>query len=144
MTNGDELLTPIEVRGYNPLTFRKKVRTRKKELRDTIQSKISQKGLKIEKIRTRCKGKPLAIKINFNLLKSEEEGTSKKDLDNLVGVFCDVLSDYIIKNTTDDDLKGLGFMKDDEMIFEIHCTKKIVKKQENMGFTMSIFESSFA
>lgn len=143
MTKGDELLTPIDVKGYNPLTFRKKVRIRKIELRDIIQKQIDKKGLKIEKIRNRCKGKPLAIIVDFNLLKSEEEGTSKKDLDNLVGVFCDILSEYIIKNTTDDDLKGLGFVKDDEMIYEIHCTKKIVKKQENMGFTISIFESSF-
>lgn len=143
MTKGDELLTPIVVRYFNPLTFRKKTTIRKRELRDLIQTKISQKGLNIEKIRRRCKGKPLALKLDFSLLKSDEEGTSKKDLDNLVSVFCDVLSDHIIKGTNDESLKGLGLVTDDVMIYEIHCTKKIVNAKERTGFVLSLFESAF-
>lgn len=142
LTKGDELLTPIKVREFNPLTSRKHPRQRKINLKKTIQDKLIEKDLRLEKIQKRCKGNPLSVKIKFYLLKSGEEGTSKKDLDNLLKVFFDVLSDNMIKNNTDDELKGLGLMTDDEMVYEIHCRKKIVSKKEDMGFDISIYESS--
>lgn len=142
MTAGDELLTPIRIRGYNPLTSRKYPKDRKIELKKILETEINKKDLKLEKIQKRCKGNPLSIKIKYYLLKSNEDGTAKKDLDNLLKLLFDVLSDDMVKNNTDDKLKGLGLMTDDEMIYEIRCSKKIVTEEKDMGFDISIFESS--
>lgn len=141
MAKGDELLTPIRVREYNPVTSRKYPKKRKIQLKERLQEEIVKRDLKLEKIQKRCKGRPLSVKIRYYLLKSNEEGTAKKDLDNLLKILFDVLSDDMIKNNTDDELKGLGLMTDDEMVYEILCSKKIVTKREDMGFKISIFES---
>lgn len=142
MATGDELLTHIRIRGHNPLTSRKYPKDRKIDLKKILETEINKKDLKLEKIQKRCKGNPLSIKIKYYLLKSNEEGTTKKDLDNLLKLLFDVLSDDMIKNNTDDELKGLSLMTDDEMIYEIRCSKKIVTEEKDMGFDISIFESS--
>lgn len=141
LAKGDELLTPIRVRRYNPMTSRKHPKKRKTDLKKILSEEIVKRDLKLEKIQKRCKGNPLSVKIKYYLLKSNEEGTAKKDLDNLLKIIFDVLSDDMIKNNTDDELKGLGLMTDDEMVYEIHCSKKIVTSKEDMGFDISIFES---
>ena len=141
MAKGDELLTPIRVREYNPMTSRKHPKERKMRLKKILLEEIDKRDLKLEKIQKRCKGLPLSVKIRYYLLKSNEEGTAKKDLDNLLKILFDVLSDDMIKNNTDDELKGLGLMTDDEMVYDIRCSKKIVTEKKDMGFEISIFES---
>lgn len=142
MTKGNELLTPVKIRGFNPLTSRKHPKNRKIELKNVIYNKILEKKLVLEQIQQRCRDKPLAVKINFYLLQSDQEGNSKKDLDNLLKIFFDVLSIDMIRNNKESELKGLGLTIDDEMIYEIHATKKIVLQEEDMGFDVSIYESS--
>lgn len=144
MAKGDELLTPIRIRRFNPLTGSSDPRPRKLDLKQKIENELNARKLSFEEIRTRCQDKPLAIRITFNLLKSEDRGTSEKDLDNLLKIFLDVLSFSMINDSKDEMMRGLGFTIDDKMIYEIQCEKKIVSGQEDMGFVLSIYESSFS
>lgn len=142
MAENDEHLSTIRIKEFNPLTSNKHPRRRKIAMRNAIQEVLNEKKLKMPDIRKRCYGKPLGVKAKFYLLKSEMSGDSKKDLDNLLKILFDVLSDDMIQNNTDPDLKGLGFMKDDEMVFEVRSSKIIVKTKDEMGFSISIYETS--
>lgn len=143
MTKGDELLTTIRIRNFNPPTANSDPRQRKLVLKEKIENVLKERQISFEEIRTRCQNKPLAIRITFNLLKSGDRGTSEKDLDNLLKILLDVLSINMINDSNDEMMKGLGFTIDDKMIYEIHCEKKIVSNEENMGYILSIYESSF-
>ena len=137
---GDVFLQPLEVK-CNPLTSSKKKIERKKTIRDKIKQAI---GKDLEKIRKRSQGKPLFLDVTFYLVKSEEKGRSKKDLDNLLKILCDALSDDMVANNKNDELKGLGFMKDDECIFKINCEKILLeeKDKDKEGLRLSISEWS--
>ena len=142
LSKGDELLTPLKIRGFNPLTAGKNKRQRKIDLKERILKKIKEDNLKLERIRHLCKGNPLAIRAKFYLLETDASGTSEKDLDNLLKILLDVLSYNMIKNNNEERLRGLDFMKDDEMAYEIRCAKKIITKIEEAGLDLSIYESS--
>ncbi len=103
---------------------------------------MDEKKLKLSDIQLRCKEKPLGVKAIFYLLKSTMDGDSKKDLDNLLKILFDVLSYDMIQDNKDEDLRGLGFMKDDEMVFEVRSSKSIVTTKDEMGFEISIYETS--
>ena len=85
---GDVLLKKIELRKFNPATAGKNKRERKKKLRNKIGKKI---GKDIEKVRKRCHDTPLFLDVCFHLLRSSDIGRSKKDLDNMLKIVCDVL-----------------------------------------------------
>lgn len=135
---GNVLLETIEVRKFNPVTSGKHIVDRKIALKNAIEKKIS----KIVKVRERCKDKPIAINVKFYLLKTRETGRSKKDLDNLLKVLCDVLPERIIANSTEEKYKGLGLISDDSFIYEIHCAKKVVLHENEEGLDLQIYESS--
>lgn len=142
MVNGDELLTPLKIRGFNPLTARKNKRQRKIDLKNIIINKLKEQNLKLEKIKKLCNKKPLGIKARFYLLETGAAGSSEKDLDNLLKILFDVLSYDMIKNNTEEKLRGLNLMKDDERVYEIRASKKIVKELRDAGLDLSIYESS--
>lgn len=135
---GDVLLETIQVRKFNPATFGKKIVERKIALRNAIEKKIP----KMEKVRERCKNKPISINVCFYLLKTNESGRSKKDLDNLLKILCDVFPEYIIANNKEEKYKGLGLILDDSQIHEIHCIKKPVLYESEEGLDLQIYEGS--
>ena len=94
--NGTVLLDKIEIREFNPATSVRNIIDRKKHLRRALEEKIQD----LEKLRDRCKGKQLGIDVHFYLYsKSQETGRSKKDLDNLLKILCDVLPEHMIANS---------------------------------------------
>jgi len=63
------------------------------------------------------------------------EGRANKDLDNLLKVVFDVLCEYMDENEKN---PGLGLMKNDKMIFEVHATKKTVTMKKDEGLDIKI------
>lgn len=134
MTNG---IISLSIKGYTPKTYGNNDKARKIELRDLILSKIEN----LDEIQKSCKGKRLSLEIIFSLFSDTAvEGRKTKDLDNMLKIFCDVLPEYLDQDRTE---KGLGLIEDkrDDMIFEIHCIKKLVmdESQEGVEFTISEF-----
>jgi len=68
---------------------------------------------------------------------SKVEGRTKKDLDNLLKIVCDVLADYMDSEKTN---RGLEIMRTDNSIYEIHCSKDIVDDENDEGIDIEIFE----
>ena len=124
----------ISIRGFEPKTARSQKEVKQKiELRDFIEDNVE----KLSKIKKACKGKTkFSIDVKFFLLGgSGVQGRTEKDLDNLLKVVFDVLCDYMDKN---EKYPGLGLMKNDNMICEVHATKKIVKKKKDEGIDIKI------
>ena len=127
-------LRKIKVRGFEPKTAKAGDEVdRKIELRDYIQEKIDN----LSEIQQDCRSiEKFSINVKFYLWGgSKIDGRTKKDLDNLLKIVCDVLADYMDsekKNT------GLGIMRTDNVIHEIHCSKYIVEeKDEGMDIEIS-------
>jgi Holliday junction resolvase RusA-like endonuclease len=130
------LLKKIPIKPFIPLTSStKKIVARKMDLRDRIKAEISD----LNKIRERCDGKLLSVDVCFYLNNAtKEEGRSKKDLDNMMKIVCDVLAKQMVKNNTETEKAGLGLVNDDSEIREIHCTKKFVDSPEKEGLEIEI------
>ena len=133
MKKNDECLSTIRIRNFNSLTSSKQPRQKKIAMKKAILNELGERKLKLSDIQLRCKERPLGVKAIFYLLKSGTEGDSKKDLDNLLKILFDVLSDDMIKNNKEEELRGLGLMKDDEMVFEVRSSKRIVTTKHDMG-----------
>jgi len=136
---GDVLLKTIEIRKFNPATGGKNKKERKRKLRRKIKKAI---GKDLKKVRKRCYEKPLALYVCFYLLRSTEQGRTKKDLDNLLKIVCDVLQKNMIAQNKEVRFKGLDLMEDDSSFFEINCVKKLVDEPAAEGLDLSISESS--
>jgi Holliday junction resolvase RusA-like endonuclease len=125
------------VKGFAPLTAGKNVTERKKALRDRIRQSINN----LEEARTNCRGKALTLNVTFHLLgNSTEEGRKRKDLDNLLKLLLDVLSENMVAKGTPVKQEGLGLISDDEQIYEIHCRKKMVSDPLEEGIDLEISE----
>lgn len=136
---GSVLLDEIRIRGFNPATSGKKVIEKKRKLMSVLQQKIND----LQNVREQCKAKPLSIDVRFYLYnKSSEIGRSKKDLDNLLKILCDVLPEHMIANDRESEMQGLGLIQDnnDDSIFEIHCTKTFVEDENQEGIDLTIYE----
>jgi len=129
------LLGKISIRKFEPKTAKAGDEVdRKIELRDYIQEKIDN----LSEIQQSCRNiEKFSINVNFYLWGgSKVHGRTKKDLDNLLKIVCDVLADYMDsekKNT------GLGIMRTDNAIYEIHCSKNIVDENDE-GMDIEISE----
>lgn len=127
----------ISITGYEPKTYGSKYDVaRKKELRDLISSKIEN----LSDLRRQCRGKRLFFDVRFNLFSDTDvEGRKTKDLDNMLKIFCDVFPDYVDRAKT---VEGLGLIEEDrdDMIFEIHCKKRLVISPSEEGIEFTIYE----
>jgi len=126
----------ISVRNFEPKTAKSQEEVdRKKELK----RKIEETNSNLSEIRqTFHQSEKLAINVNFYLLGGTGvEGRTKKDLDNLLKIVCDVLPDYMDKEKNN---RGLGLMKTDNSIYKIHCTKSIVNDPKDEGLDIEISE----
>ena len=124
----------IKIREFNPGTSNKKKIERKELLRQKIDSKI---GKNLKKIQSRCKNRSLLIDVRFYLYYSDEQGRTKKDLDNLLKILLDVLSVNMINNKKNPK-EGLGIVMDDSDIRKIICEKQIVNSTEKEGIDLQI------
>ena len=123
----------IEIRDFNPETASSNKLKRKKELKKALSIKI---GKQHQKIRKRVIDKELFIDVCFYFYQSEQSGSSKKDLDNLLKILLDVLSVNMVNGQ--DKKSGLGFLKDDSQIFKLHCEKKIINNPKKVGLDLKI------
>ena len=128
----------ISIKGYEPKTYGSNDVERKKELRDIILAKINN----LSEVQKCCRYKRLSFDVCFNLYSDTAvEGRKTKDLDNMLKIFCDVFPDFVDR---DKKIQGLGLIEDDrdDLIFEIHCKKKLVQLESEEGIDFSIFEYS--
>ena len=90
----------------------------------------------LKKIQTRCKKNPILINVKFYLFYAEEQGRTKKDLDNLLKILLDVLSVNMVNGQKP--VPGLGIVRDDSDIRQIKCEKFIVNSPEKEGIELQI------
>jgi len=123
----------IKIRKFNPGTSSKRKIERKNLLKKEIMSEI---GKDLKKVQNRCKKRPLLIDVRFYLYYSDEQGRTKKDLDNLLKILLDVLSVNMINGQNP--IEGLGIVMDDSDIRKITCEKQIVNSTEGEGIDLQI------
>lgn len=123
----------IKIRKFNPETASKNKIKRKQELKKEIGKNINKK---YKKILERLSGKEIFVDVCFRLKKAKNSGNTKKDLDNLLKILLDVLSENMVNGQ--DKMRGLGFLKDDSEIFQIHCKKEIIEEDKDMGLDLKI------
>jgi len=123
----------IKVTGVIPKTSGKKKIPRKQFLKEKFEDKI---GKDLKKIQTRCKMNPLSIDVKFYLFYSDEQGRTKKDLDNLLKILLDVLSVNMVNGQKP--VPGLGIVRDDSDIRQIKCEKYLVNSPEKEGIELLI------
>jgi len=127
-------LGKIKVPGFEPKTAKAGEEVdRKRELNKAIRDKIDN----LSEIQEACRNiEKFSINVKFYLWGgSKVEGRTKKDLDNLLKIVCDVLADYMDSENKNE---GLGIMRTDNAIHEIHCSKYIVaEKDEGMDIEIS-------
>ena len=109
-----------EIHDYSPVTASDNKIERKQELYEKLKAKI---GDDLPKIQKSSFGEHLAIEVCYYLSASDKDGKPKKDLDNLLKILFDVLSENM-NNGQEVLYKGLGIMKDDTFVYKIKCEKK--------------------
>lgn len=132
------ILFKAAIRGFEPLTAgpSKNVVERKEKLRDAILKTIEDTS-----VVKSCRDKDLSLNVCFNLYKDPKQSKAyEKDLDNLLKILLDVLSEHM-DNTLNKKV-GLGLIDDnhDYRIFEIHCRKKLVTDKAQEGLDIEISE----
>jgi len=128
------MLGKIPLRQFEPKTAKSGEEVdRKNELKKAIQDKIDN----LSEIQQACKNiEKFSINVKFYLWGgSKVDGRTKKDLDNLLKIICDVLADYMDSEETN---PGLGIMRTDNSIYEIHCSKDIVDDENDEGMDIEI------
>lgn len=81
------------------------------------------------------------MKVTFYLLgNSSEQGRKKKDLDNLLKLLLDVLSEYMVAKGSPNREEGLGIITDDDQVYEIQCSKKLVNDPTKEGIDFELSE----
>jgi len=128
-----KIAVQLEIRDFNPETASSNKLKRKKELKKILGAKI---GKQHQKILKRVINRELFIDVCFYLYQSEQSGSTKKDLDNLLKIILDVLSVNMVNGQKK--LAGLGFLKDDSQVFKLHCEKKIINNPKKTGLDLKI------
>ena len=123
----------IKIRKFNPETASKNKIKRKQELKKQMGKKVSKR---YKKILDRLSEKAIFIDVCFYLKRAKNSGNTKKDLDNLLKILLDTLSENMVNGQKK--MKGLGFVKDDSEIFKIHCEKILVDEDKDMGLDLKI------
>lgn len=108
----------IRLPDFTPMTASKKKLDRKERLKQLIEKEF---GKDLQKVRTRCKDKHLLIDATFYVIESDKKGRSKPDIDNLLKILFDVLSENMVNGQNA--IPGLGIIKNDSQIYEIKCNK---------------------
>ncbi len=134
---GEHLLAKFSIREFTPMTGGGKTDACHKKL---LQEKLSKEIADISNIKRKTRGKRLSVSVCFYLFKDPKQYTRyNKDIDNMLKIFCDVLSDYSNKDKT---ILGIGLIEEDHdhIIFEVNAVKKIVKHESQEGMDIEISE----
>lgn len=118
-------------------TKQKRKYTRKKDLVDAI---IGIKSAELPQAREALKGKRVAIAIDFFLWKSDKthtDTTSRKDIDNLLKLVFEALQ---TKVDSQGRMEGLNLIQNDNNIYRIDATKRIVKLRSEVGVQLQLPE----
>ena len=133
------MLGKILVKPFEPKTAKTGQEvSRKIELRDFIKNNI----LTLDNVISSCRDKEkVSVEICFNLYDGIKNDTSRydKDLDNLLKIVLDVLPDFM-DNKSENRETGLGIIKNDKQVFEIHSYKKFVQDTSQEGIDITISE----
>jgi len=130
-------LLNVKIRNFEPLTDNDKTIERKTALLEKIDQQID-----VEKIKKDCEEKLFSLKIIYYLNKNTKEvGQYKKDLDNMTKIVSDTLTDYLSEQDKVRKQKtGLGLIRDDKDIHELHLVKKFVDSNPEQGLDIKLFE----
>ncbi len=131
-----KIILEKKIRGFRPLTANSKNRVERKL---ALTKKLEEEKIDLDKARKQCKNEKIAVDLCFYLNNSTTAtGRAKKDLDNMLKIFCDVLKDQVIHDGKETRTKGLGLISDDSEIHQIHAIKRFVKTDEDEGIDIKI------
>ena len=125
-------LLNISIDEFEPMTDSTNVVNRKNELKDKLQDKIPN----LDEIKKKCKNTDLSVNVCFNLYDKGNEGSREKDLDNLLKILLDALTDNL---EDDKNKKRFGIISNDKQIFHIDCRKKFVSDESQSGIDLKIY-----
>ena len=127
----------IKIRELEPLTDVSM--ERKRALRDEIKKRHDSKDL--DRIgRSYSHGERIRLDICFYLYKEEKDtGGHRKDIDNLLKIPLDVLSEHM--DNSDSPEKGVGLIPGnrDELVYELYAEKVHVADPKEAGFDVRFF-----
>jgi|SaaInlStandDraft_7_1057024.scaffolds.fasta_scaffold81977_1 Holliday junction resolvase RusA-like endonuclease len=129
----------VKIRDFEPLTDNDNTIERKEILLKKIKNKIN-----LEKAKRKCENILFSLNIVYYLnADSKIEGQYKKDLDNMTKIVADVLTDYLTaQNKQNEQKTGLGLIRDDKDIHELHLTKKFVGNNAEQGLDIVLYKWS--
>ena len=127
----------VRIPDFEPLTDNNNPIERKIALREAIKSQIN-----LEKAKKDCEGELFSLKVIYYLnKKSKIEGQYEKDLDNMTKIVSDVLTDYLTEQDKVIQRKtGLGLIRDDKDIHELHLFKKFVDTDSQQGLDIILYK----
>jgi len=130
-------LMNAKIRNFEPLTDNDNTIKRKKDLLTEIKKRIN-----LEKVKKDCEGNLFSLKVIYYLNKNTtNEGKYQKDLDNMTKIVSDTLTDYLINQDKQNKEKtGLGLIRDDKDIHEIHLVKKFVDEDSEQGLDITLYK----
>jgi len=127
----------VKIRGFEPLTDNDNTIDRKNALLEEIRPQID-----VEKVKKDCEEKLFSLRITYYLNKNTMvEGQYEKDLDNMTKIVSDTLTDYLSEQDKVDGKKtGLGLIRDDKDIHELHLVKKFVVNDPDQGLDIKLYK----
>ena len=130
-------LVNVRIRNFEPLTDNDNTMERKAALREVIIEQID-----LEKAKKDCENKLFSLSVIYYLNKNTKIiGQYKKDLDNMTKIVSDVLTDYLSEQDKVSDQKtGLGLIRDDKDIHELHLVKKFVNANSQQGIDITLYK----
>jgi len=129
----------VKIRDFEPLTDNDNTIERKTALLEKIKKLID-----LEKVKKDCEGKLFSLSIIYYLNKNTKiVGQYKKDLDNMTKIVSDTLTDYLSEQDKVSNQKtGLGLIRDDKDIHELHLVKKFVDRNPEQGLDIKLYKWS--
>jgi len=139
MIFGFNKIINVKIRDFEPLTDNENPIERKNKLLKKIRDKIN-----LEKAKKKCENILFSLKVVYYLnIDSKIEGQYKKDLDNMTKIVADVLTDYLTAQDKQNKQKtGLGLIRDDKDIHELHLIKKFVDNDTEQGLDIVLYKWS--
>ncbi len=130
------LMNP-NIRGFEPLTDNDNTIERKNDLLLEIKKRIN-----LEKVKKDCEGSLFSLRVIYYLNKNTtKQGKYQKDLDNMTKIVSDTLTDYLTNQDKQNKKKtGLGLIRDDKDIHELHLVKKFVDEDSEQGLDIALYK----
>ena len=127
----------VKILDFEPLTDNDHTIERKNALLDKLNHKID-----VEKVKKDCEEKLFSLRIIYYLNKNTKiTGQYKKDLDNMTKIVSDTLTDYLSEQDKVRKQKtGLGLIRDDKDIHELHLVKKFVDSDPEQGLDIKLYK----